>query len=380
MQVAVLMMAYGGPNSLDDVEAYLLDVRGGRATPPALVDEFRQRYALIGGRSPLLDITRAQAAALECRLSGDRLPLGEGQISGAATGQDSAGRKDQESRETTARAAGTAPGQSPGQATTSTVETSAAGLPFRVYVGMRHWYPYVGEAVMQMVRDQIHQVVAICMAPHYSRMSTGAYFQKLEQAREALRSDLEVIRIEDWHSHPLLIQALAERVQAALERFAPEERTQVTYLFTAHSLPAVLKEQGDPYDTQLHETAALLADRLGLRPEQWGFAYQSAAAAAGQWLGPAVEDVIVQLADAGRRAILVAPIGFVADHVEILYDIDIECRQIAQEHGVHLERTESLNTSPTFIDALADIVRSALERQSARQAGRPPLDGQGPQL
>ncbi len=302
---AVLMMAYGGPNSLEEIEPYLLDVRGGRPTPHELVEEIRERYAMIGGRSPLLRITRAQAHALEERLN------------------------------------------------------AAGKAEYRTYVGMRHWFPYIREAVAQIVEDGLREVVALCMAPHYSRMSIGAYFRKVQ---EALGADLDVHFVQSWHDHPLFIEAIAEKVRAALERFPAEVRDKVKIVFTAHSLPASIVEQGDPYDAQLRETARLAAARLELPAETWQFCYQSAAAGSTKWLGPPIEDVVVELAEAGHKHILVAPIGFVADHVEVLYDIDIACRQLAEARGAHLERTESQNASPTFIAALADVVARAAQQ------------------
>jgi len=296
----ILLMAYGGPNSLDDVEPYLLDIRGGRPTPPELVKEIKERYALIGGRSPLLDITRQQAAALEARLNVENGPR------------------------------------------------------FRAYIGMRHWQPRIREAVAQMVADGITQAVALVMAPHYSRMSTGAYFQRLDGAVRDLGANIAFRRIESWHNHPGFIAALTEKAADALARFAGD-RPKV--LFTAHSLPARILDEGDPYDAQLCETAALLAERLSLPPDRWLFCYQSAGRSPEPWLGPQIEEVIVELAQAGEKHLLVVPIGFVCDHVEVLYDIDIEARQLAETHGARLERSESLNTSPAFIAALAELVK-----------------------
>lgn len=298
-------MAYGGPASLDDVEPYLLDVRGGRPTSPKLVAEIKERYRLIGGRSPLVEITRAQANALEARLNSD-------------------------------------------------------GRDIRVYVGMRHWHPYIRDAVAQIIADRLAHVVVLCMAPHYSRMSVGAYFDKLRAAQSELGATFDVIFIESWHDHPLLIQAITEKVQAALQKFPADARDAVQIVFTAHSLPERIMKDGDPYDMQLRETARAVAARLGLA--QWRFCYQSAGRSGEPWLGPPVEKVIVELAEAGHKNILVAPVGFVADHVEVLYDIDIEAKRLAEAHGARLERTESLNTSPTFIEALVDIVKSKLKR------------------
>ncbi|MFQ5857547.1 MAG: ferrochelatase [Anaerolineae bacterium] len=315
---AVLLMAYGGPDSLDDIEEYLLDIRGGQKTPEELVEEIKERYAQIGGKSPLLDITRAQAKALEERLN-----------------EHSDGRN------------------------------------YRVYVGMRHWYPYIEEAVAHIVEDGLHRVVALCMAPHFSRMSIGAYIRKAEEAQKELGVELDVTYIESWHDHPLFLQAIADKVKAALKKFPPEARDDVIVVFTAHSLPAAIPsttlrqssgqgsghrlEQGDPYDRQLRETAAGVAKLLS--DIDWQFSYQSSGASSAKWLGPQIEDVVVELAEAGHKNILVAPIGFVADHVEVLYDIDIEARGYAEQAGARLERTDSMNVTPAFIEALADVVR-----------------------
>ncbi len=298
--VGVLLMAYGGPNSLDEVAAYLLDVRNGRPPSPELVAEVRERYRLIGGRSPLLDLTRQQAMALERALN-------------------------------------------------------AEGDRFRVAVGMRHWHPYIREALAQMVAAGIRRLVAIPMAPHTSRLSVGAYIRKAEESRAELGLPLEVHYVESWNDEPLYIQALAEKVSQALRRFPAEVRGQVPIVFTAHSLPQRILAEGDPYPQELMETVAGVVQHLG--PVHWRFAYQSAGASPEPWLGPDVTAVLGELAAAGHRHVLVAPIGFVCDHVEVLYDVDILYRQQAERLGMQLERTESLNTSPMLIQALANLVR-----------------------
>jgi ferrochelatase len=300
--VGVLVMAYGSPDRLEDMEAYLLDIRGGRPTSPELVAEIKARYERIGGRSPLLDITRAQAAALEAELN--------------------------------RRYAGT-------------------GLDFKAGVGMRHWAPRIPAAVDQFAGQGIAELVGLVMAPHSSQLSTGAYFAQLEAAVQALPAGFEVRMVPSWHDHPGLIAALAGRAEAALDRFTG---TRPYVIFTAHSLPARILALGDPYEQQLRETAGLLAGRLGLAPGRWQFAYQSAGQSQEPWLGPAVEAVVAGLAEGGEKNLLVVPIGFVCDHVEVLYDIDIACRQLAAERGARLERSASLNTSPAFIAALAEIV------------------------
>lgn len=305
---AILMMAHGSPDSLDQMEDYLLDVRGGRPTPPELVNEMRRRYALIGGVSPLLRVTRAQARALESRLN-----------------------------------------------------AAPSASCWRAYVGMRHWHPFIRETVAEIAAHGAQKIVALCMAPHYSRLSVGAYFAKLREALDEHGVRADVAYVESWHTHPRFIQAIADKVTVSLDRFPPEARDAVRIVCTAHSLPVSVIEQGDPYDAQLRETARLLARQLGIGPDRWQFCYQSAGARAVPWLGPDLGDVIVELAASGQRNALVVPIGFVADHVEILYDVDIEARRIAERTGVHLERTDSLNISPRFIDALADVVRQAVQ-------------------
>lgn len=298
---AVLIMAYGGPDSLADIEPYLLDIRGGRPTSPELTAEIRERYARIGGRSPLLDITRAQAAVLEQCLN------------------------DQ-------------PGRS---------------ADYRVYVGMRHWKPTIREAVAQIAADRITSGLAFCMAPHASRMSSGAYLQKLKEAQAGLDPAVDLKFIESWHDQPFLIESLAKKVRAAELRFTAEARPQVHYLFTAHSLPASLKESGDPYEDQLLQTARLLAGRLALPAERWSFGYQSAGASAVAWLGPSIEEILPRLAESGIQQVLVTPVGFMADHVEVLFDLDIKAQEIARGCGIHLIRSDSLNATPDFIEGLA---------------------------
>ena len=301
MKTAVLLLAYGGPDSLADIPAYLLDIRGGRATPQALIDEISHRYAEIGGFSPLLRITQSAAAQLQAR----------------------------------------------------------TGLP--VYVGMRHWTPWIKDTVAQMAADGVERAVVICMAPHYSSMSIGAYRRKLDEALAQLAQPFEVIFIESWHTQPEFLDAVAANVRATLTRYTPEERDAVLVVFSAHSLPESILQRGDPYDRQLRETAKLLAEKLALPADRWTFSYQSAAKTGVPWLGPQIEEYIVELANAGHKQLIVAPIGFIADHVEVLYDIDIGVQQIAQEHGVRVERPPMLNDSPATVMILAALVAQALQ-------------------
>lgn len=293
-QIAVLVMAYGGPGNLADVEPYLMDIRGGRPTKPHLLEEIRTRYARIGGRSPILELTRAQAAAVGREL----------------------------------------------------------GSAFRVSVGMRHWHPYIQDVVDDIVRAGHTRVVGIAMAPHYSNMSVGAYEKKLLQAAEG-RLDVSLIR--SWWSHPRFLDAVADRIAQALQRFPRPSAVQV--VFTAHSLPEKILASADPYPAELTASATEVAKRARLK--EWRLAYQSAGATAEPWLGPDAATVLTELAKAGHEAALLVPIGFVCDHVEILYDIDVEYQALAKRLGLQLERTASLNDDPGLVAAVAGVVRQA---------------------
>jgi len=292
--VAVLLMAYGGPESLDEVEPYLRDVRGGRATAPELVREIRQRYARIGGRSPIRELTEAQAAGVRQALAQDG--------------------------------------------------------PFAVYVGMRHWHPYIRDVVEQIVVDGHRRLVGIVLAPHYSAMSVGAYEKQL---LEAAAGRLDAALVPRWGDHPKFLDAVAGRVAQALRRFPTPGAVQV--LFTAHSLPERILATGDRYPDELRASAAAVAQRVGLA--SWRVAFQSAGATAEPWLGPEAGAVMTELAGQGHRAFLIVPIGFVCDHVEILYDVDVVYRELADRLGVQLERTASLNDDPLLVSALAEIAR-----------------------
>lgn len=299
-EVGVLLMAHGSPDSLEEVGPFLDYVRGGRPTPQALVEEIREHYRRIGGRSPLLDLTQAQATALQARLN-------------------------------------------------------LAGDRFRVYVGMRNWRPFIQDTVQQMVTDGLQRVIALSLAPQYSQLSVGAYEQALARAQAALGVSLDVRCIASWHAHPLLLQAFAEKIQEALARLPWGEPAQVHPIFTAHSLPERILAEGDPYAAEVEGTARGVAALVGFT--EWDLAYQSQGATADPWLGPTLEAVLQRCAARGQRQVLLVPIGFVCDHMEILYDLDIVAQRIAQEQGLSLTRTASLNTSPCFIEALADVIQ-----------------------
>lgn len=295
---AVLLLAHGSPDTPAEVPEFLRNVTGGRSLPPAVVKEIQHRYSLIG-RSPLTDITRrqAQGAARELRLP--------------------------------------------------------------VYVGMRNWKPFVRDTLAQMTAEDITQAVAICLAPQNSRTSVGLYRRAL--LVESGQPPLPIDFVESWHDHPLLIRAFAEKLQAGWQAACRRLRTQVPVIFTAHSVPVRTIDEGDPYEQQARETAALVAMEVpSLGVDDWTFAFQSQGMSGGPWLGPTVEETIVRLKSQGHRGVFLQPIGFVCDHIEVLYDIDIAFREFAEKEGMRLWRAESLNESALFCAALADVARSRL--------------------
>jgi len=301
--IGLLVMAYGGPNNLDEVEPYLMDVRGYRPTAPEIVHEVRERYREIGGHSPILERTWTQAHALDSALN-------------------------------------------------------IEGQEFKAFVGMRHWHPFIRDTLAEMYGQGIERTVGLVMAPHYSRMSIEAYFKNVEQAE----SPMQIARVNDWHLLPEYLNALAKRVRNALERFPESVRVEVPVIFTAHSLPERILEWDDPYPRQLRETVEALTKLLGPQPHE--FAFQSAAISTDPWLGPDASELINRFADEGKRNILICPIGFVCEHVEILYDIDIVYQTLAKTLGVHLERIDMLNDEPEMIAGLARLVRGTAQESN----------------
>ncbi len=298
MNQAVLLLAHGSPDSPDQVPEFLRNVTGGRALPEAVVKEIQHRYALIG-HSPLTEITRRQAK-------------------GAA---------------------------------------SLLGLP--VYVGMRNWQPFLADTVKRMTADGVEQAAVICLAPQNSRTSVGLYRHALEASGPKFAYEF----VENWHDQPLLIRAFAERLEQGWTRACAEAGTRLPVIFTAHSVPQRTIEGGDPYAEQARRTADLVAMEVpSLRVDDWTFAFQSQGMSGGPWLGPAVEETITALREKGNAGVFIQPIGFVCDHVEVLYDIDIAFRQFAAERRMRLWRAESLNDSPTFCAAIAAVARSVLAR------------------
>ena len=229
-------------------------------------------------------------------------------------------------------------------------------LLMKVYVGMRNWRPYIADAVKRMRSDGVDHVVMLCLAPQNSRTSVGLYRNAAFKEAAGMAVDF----IESWHDHPRLIQAFAERLNASLAKIGRG----TIVIFTAHSVPARTISDGDPYEQQARETAALVAAELGIPDSQWMFAFQSQGMSGGPWIGPTVEDTLRELQQQGYSRVLIQPVGFVCDHVEVLYDIDIGFRDYGSQIGIETARTESLNDSPIFIAALADLVRKQLGRHA----------------
>jgi ferrochelatase len=303
------LLAHGAPDRLEDIPEFLLNVRSGRKLPDAVVEEIIRRYKLIGGGSPLLKLTRLQAEAL----------------------------------------------------------AKALGRP--VHVGMRNWKPFIAEAVSDIHATGLRRIITLCLAPQNSRTSIGLYRRHLMEAVERTAPGLEVEFIESWHDHPLLIAAYQEKVAAALSRAEATAGQPVPVVFTAHSVPERTVAEGDPYEQQVRETAALVAGALGLT--EYRVAFQSQGMTTEPWIGPSVESQLDELATAGHRHVLLAPVGFVSDHIEILYDIDVLFRAYGRDRGIAVMRSESLNDAPLFIEALSAIVRARAEALDPTPAGSP---------
>jgi len=302
---AVLLMAYGSPNSLDEVGEYLRQVRGGRSSTPEEIERLTERYRQVGGQTPLLKITLAQTKVLEEKLWSERL--------------DS-----------------------------------------RVYFGMKHWHPFIEDVVEKIVSDGASSIIGLALAPHYSKLSIGGYAGAVRRGLDRAGISVPFTMVESWHDQQSLINALSRRVRDGLQNF--DEPSRAVVLFTAHGLPKKFVQDGDPYWSQLQETSRLVADKSGIG--SWDFAFQSAGHPIEAWMGPSIKEKIAELSGKGFRELLVCPVGFVSDHLEILYDLDIEAKGYAISLGARLERTASLNDDPEFIDAIASRLRPLLARET----------------
>ncbi len=300
-KTGILLMAYGAASSLDEIEPYLKDIRGGRPVSEQLIEDIKRRYTLMGGKSPLLETTRHQAAALETSLNQSFIP------------------------------------------------------PVKVYIGMRHWHPFIKDTVAEMAKDGVKHIIALCLTPYFSKLSVGIYFQKFDEAVQAAGVDLSVQRIESWNGQPDFIDTLAGKTLEALGRFPEEVRKNTTLVFTAHSLPERILVEKDPYPQELRGTIDLIMKKVG--NYSWRLAYQSQGRTPEPWLGPTAGAVIDELALLGKTHIVIAPIGFISDHMETLYDVDIMYKEQCRDKGIEMERVESLNTSPGLIKALSTLIR-----------------------
>ena len=305
---ALLLLAFGGPGSLEEVEPFLIRLFRGRDPSAQQIERVKERYALIGGSSPLREITGAQAKALERRLN-------------------------------------------------------RAKVAFMSYVGMRYGHPLIEEALKEILRDGIHEIVALPMVPFRSRESTGAYIDEVKRVLKEIGNGLDISFVEGWHCHHLFIEAIREKIVEALSEFRPGSRERVHLLFTAHSLPRAVVEQ-DPYVGDMEESVRKVREGMeALSNLPWSIAFQSKGRSSEEWIGPEVESVLTGLSGRGIREVLVIPIGFVSDHIEILYDIDILFQKKAESLGMVLKRTRSLNTSELFIEALAQAVEERMGRE-----------------
>jgi ferrochelatase len=305
--IGVLLMTYGSAATADEVPAYLASVRGGRAADPELVEEFRRRYRMIGF-SPLVRITQAQAQALQ-------------EVLDAEHGRGS----------------------------------------FRVEVGMLHSEPRIDPALRRLAAAGVKRVVGIVLSPQWSPIIMGGYTRAIEAAGGHLGDGAEVTVAGPWHLLPEFIEALSDRVREALALLPAERRESVPVVLTAHSLPKAVVDREPEYLSQLMATVDAVVERAGLQPGRWQFAYQSAGHSPEEWLKPDLKDLFPALVAAGHREVLVVPVQFLADHLEILYDIDVAARQEAEEAGIDFHRIELMNTSPAFIRALSAVVARELQ-------------------
>jgi ferrochelatase len=310
--IGILLMSFGTASSVEDVPRYLAKVRGG--TPPAAptVEEFQRRFALVGG-SPLIRICREQAAGLEAELNADAPP----------------------------------------------------GRRFRAMIGMRHSDPTIASGLTDLMAAGARRVVGIILSPQYSDVVLAGYLRDFAAAADALPPGVETVIAGAWHDEPTYIETLAVLLREALAAMELDDRTLMPIVFTAHSLPLSMAERDAGYLAQLQQTAIAVAAAAAVPQERWRFSYQSAGHTPEPWLKPDLVDVLADLKQAGERRVLVAPVQFVADHLEVLYDVDIAAREQAKQAGIRLDRTPSPNARPEFIRTLAAVVQRQLSFQNA---------------
>lgn len=307
--LGILLMAYGGLETAEEepLRAYLQHIRRGRPPSQEEVKDLQRRYQAIGGRSPLKEITYLQGQSLKSFLENHL--------------------------------------------------KKAKEIEVHIAIGMKHCPPFIEEGIKELLQRDCNPIMALALAPHQSRMTTDTYSQAVQEMIQSLTSPISVVLVGDWHLHPLFLQAWARKIKEALDQLPPD----TLVLFTAHSLPTRILSWNDPYPQQIEETASAIAQELGL--SHWRKAYQSAGRTPEPWLGPDIKEALAEIKEEGFHSVLVAPIGFVADHLEILYDIDIDARQYAESLGLQLARPQSLNTDPLFISCLGDMVIQSLRKK-----------------
>lgn len=299
MTTAVLLMAYGSPRTPDEVEPYFTDIRGGRPPSEEILKILADRYARIGGKSPLNEVTAETAAKVSAALKK----------------------------------------RAPGQ--------------FQVFTGMKHWHPFIAPAVDEIAAAGIGKIIGLVLAPHYSSKSIGEYEARILKARDAGGHDISVRVVRSWYDEPAFVAMVAANLRQTIgdwDTAAPDTRV----FFSAHSIPARIVEAGDPYADQLTDSARVFAGAAGI--VNYDTAWQSESTTGEPWLGPDLLVRLEQFAAAGGKRVVVAPVGFVADHLEVLFDIDVEAQEKAEELGLELRRIPSPNTDQRFIESLANIV------------------------
>lgn len=303
--MGLLVMAYGTPYKEEDIERYYTHIRHGRTPSPEMLKDLKNRYEAIGGISPLAKITQEQGEKLQHHLN-----------------------------------------------------TLQNEVEFKLYLGLKHIEPFIEDAVKQMHEDGIEEAVSIVLAPHFSTFSVKSYNGRANEEAQKL-GNLQITSVESWYDEPKFIQYWAEKVKATFESMPEEEKNHSVLIVSAHSLPEKILQMGDPYPEQLQKTADLIAENAGVK--NYAVGWQSAGNTPEPWLGPDVQDLTRELYEKnGYKAFVYTPVGFVAEHLEVLYDNDYECKIITEELGVSYYRPEMPNAKPLFIDAMATVILDKL--------------------
>ncbi|KIY22286.1 ferrochelatase [Mesobacillus subterraneus] len=308
-KMGLLVMAYGTPYKEEDIERYYTHIRHGRPPAPEMLEDLRNRYEAIGGISPLANITVEQ-----------------------------------------------------GEKLTQHLNTIQEGVEFKLYLGLKHMEPFIEEAVKQMHEDGIEEAVSIVLAPHFSTFSVKAYNGRAKEEATKLGGP-EIVSVESWYKEPKFIKYWSDRVAKTYAEMPADEQKKSVLIVSAHSLPEKILQMGDPYPEQLKETADLIAKQAGVK--NYAVGWQSAGNTPEPWLGPDVQDLTRELYEEhGYKAFVYVPVGFVSEHLEVLYDNDYECKVVTDEIGASYYRPPMPNAKPEFIDAMADVILKKLSSSS----------------